>query len=146
MLLIRKRLCQNYSVLTTLFFLLCFTGFLISAYFTAIYLQISVPLLNKTARWCRVDADQCGRVIELPASHLFRYPNFVLGLIYYLVMMLSSIFSFPFQWVLILAAWAVTGFSAYLAYQLYAILKTPCPLCYISHVLNFCIAILISFI
>ena len=146
MLLIWKHLCQNYFVLTTLFFFLCFIGFLISAYFTAIYLQISVPLLDKTAGWCRVDADQCGRVIELPASHVFKYPNFVLGLIYYLVMMLSSIFYFPFQGVLMLAAWAVAGFSVYLAYQLYAVLKTPCPLCYISHLINFCIAILISFI
>jgi len=133
-------------VLTTIFFIMCLLGAVVSLYFTSVYLGMPLPVLKSLANACRMDTSQCQRVLDTAESHLFGLPNFVLGLLYYLVLMLAYVFSFPFQAILIIVAWGVVILSLYLAFQLYFVLKMSCPLCYLSHVLNICIAFILSFI
>lgn len=132
--------------MTFLVFPLCLIGFIISAYFTAIYLDLYISPLNVLAKACRIDTHQCEKVLETKQSHLFGVGNFFLGLLYYLILMVLCIFSFPFYPLVVFTSWIVVVISLYLVFELYYILKMPCPLCYTSHLINFCIAILLSFL
>ncbi len=125
-------------------------GFLISLYFTLIYLDISVPALNSAANFCRLDAHQCQKVIETESSHLFGVANFVLGLFYYTVLFVYLILPASVAWVFFIlvamACWAVVVLSLYLAFELRYVLKIPCRLCFTVHGINVLIAVLILFV
>ncbi|MBI3018905.1 MAG: vitamin K epoxide reductase family protein [Deltaproteobacteria bacterium] len=122
-------------------------GFLISLYFTLVYLDISIPALDSVANFCRLDTRQCQKVIETESSHLFGVANFVLGLFYYTVLFLYLILPSSIAWIffilVVMACWAVVILSLYLAFELRYVLKIPCRLCFMIHGINVVIAVLI---
>ncbi len=124
-------------------------GFLISLYFTLVYLDISIPLVDSVANFCRLDTRQCQKVLETESSHLFGMGNFILGLFYYGVLLIYLILPASVAWVffilIVMMCWSVVILSLYLAYELVYILKIPCRLCFISHGINVAIALLILF-
>ncbi|MBI3017840.1 MAG: vitamin K epoxide reductase family protein [Deltaproteobacteria bacterium] len=125
-------------------------GFLISLYFTLVYLDISVPVIDSVANFCRFDTRQCQKVIETESSHLFGVANFVLGLFYYTVLFLYLILPSSIAWIffilVVMACWVVVILSLYLAFELRYVLKIPCRLCFTIHGMNVAIAVLILFV
>jgi uncharacterized membrane protein len=43
---------------------------------------------------------------------------------------------------LVVAAWFTVALGIYLAYALFFVIKTPCPLCLASHAINLALALL----
>ena len=125
-------------------------GFLISLYFTLVYLDISVPVIDSVANFCRLDTRQCQKVIETESSHLFGVANFVLGLFYYTVLFIYLILPAAISWIFFIlvamASWTVVILSLYLAFELRYVLKIPCRLCFTVHGINVIIAVLILFV
>lgn len=125
-------------------------GFLISLYFTLVYLDVSIPVVDSVANFCGLDTRQCQKVIETESSHLFGVANFVLGLFYYTVLFIYLILPSSIAWVffilMAMACWAVVILSLYLAFELRYVLKIPCRLCFTIHGINVVIAVLILFV
>ncbi len=124
-----------------MFFTLGLIGFLISLYFTAVYygyMKGSNALLPKNI----CSKSSCTSVLATPFARVFKIPNFVLGMMYYVLVM---IFSFGgVGWEIILLSWFFVGFSLYLAYVLIVKLKTPCMLCYAAQTINIIIALMLT--
>ena len=139
-----------YFVLTLVLIGFVGVGFLISFYFTLVYLDISIPLFNSVANFCRLDTRQCQKVIETESSHLFGAANFVLGLFYYTVLFFYLILPASISWVffifVVMVCWTVVVLSLYLAFELRYVLKIPCRRCFTVHGINIIIAVLILFI
>ena len=129
---------------------LVLVGFLISLYFTLVYLDISIPVIDSVANFCRLDTRQCQKVIETESSHLFGVANFVLGLFYYTVLFIYLILPAAISWIFFIlvamASWTVVILSLYLAFELRYVLKIPCRLCFTVHGINVIIAVLILFV
>ena len=129
---------------------LVLVGFLISLYFTLVYLDISIPVIDSAANFCRLDTRQCQKVIETESSHLFGVANFVLGLFYYTVLFIYLILPAAISWIFFIlvamASWTVVILSLYLAFELRYVLKIPCRLCFTIHGINVIIAVLILFV
>jgi uncharacterized membrane protein len=83
------------------------------------------------------------KIIYTRYAHLLGLPNFIYGIFYYVVSFVLVI-SDPNSYIrvaFILIAWFVVGFGVYLIYVLIRVLKVNCVLCFISHGLNFLLAI-----
>jgi len=122
----------------------CYIGLVISLYFTAIYkgwmkgISFLVP-----KEVC--SKNTCVEILKTKFAHLFVIPNFYLGIIYYLFILISLQIFLPFPdlilYAILVIVWFVVLISVYLAYSLIFILKTNCTLCFASHLLNIVIAI-----
>lgn len=127
---------------------LALAGILISVYFTGVY----YGLLKSNVWWmpavCQMDEKSCQSIIQTPEARVFGVPNFVLGLVFYILVILTTIGNFEgFLFELVLAGALFTVILAvYLVYSLRVKLKTDCVLCYTAHVINTLIAIILSFI
>ena len=137
-------------MLTLVLIGLVLIGFLISLYFTLVYLDISIPGVDSVANFCRLDTRQCQKVIEAESSHLFGVANFVLGLFYYTILFIYLILPASISWIffilVVMACWTVVILSLYLAFELRYVLKIPCRLCFTIHGINVIIAVLILFV
>jgi uncharacterized membrane protein len=137
---------------------LAVAGLVISLYFTfAYYGRV------KNARWipelfCAREGSSCVTVVQTPYARVFGVPNSLLGIFYYLGLILWPVTNWiptlnvayggsphvlrpP---VLLLSASAVTVFLGfYLVYALRRKLHIDCPLCYTAHAINLVIFVLL---
>jgi uncharacterized membrane protein len=126
-------------------------GLYISAYFTLVYYGVIKPSTSLVPSFCRMEDQTCFTVIQTPYARVFKVPNFVLGMIYYtvLIVLASSgwltTVSYLAEAVGVIA-WGTVLLGIYLTYALLYRVKIPCPLCYTSHVINLVLAILIAVI
>jgi len=137
--------------------LLSLAGLADALYFTfAYYGRI------RKARWvpeilCAREGSSCVTVVRTPYARVFGVPNSVLGIVYYVLLLLwiglvpryliilGHVFR-PFETLGLLLLGAslctvVLGF--YLIYVLRRILYTHCPLCYAAHAINVALFVLL---
>lgn len=124
-------------------------GLVIAASFTAAFYRPGSPLARLAPpEFCGFDPQKpgCGTVILTPGARVFGVPNSLLGLIYYLVVLVVALSGFPESaWpVLLVAAWSTVAFGAYLGYRLLRVERMSCPLCWTAHALNTLLAIVLS--
>jgi uncharacterized membrane protein len=149
-------------IIRTLIIILSFAGLANALYFTfAYYGRI------KKARWvpeilCAREGSSCVTVVQTPYARVFGVPNSLLGIIYYLLLIVSVFkewwipLDVPFNgtyyamgnsFQLLTVASAITlllGF--YLIYALRRKLHTHCPLCYLGHAINATLLVLLLLI
>jgi uncharacterized membrane protein len=120
-------------------------GFLISLYFTGVY----YGYLKSDVWWipvfCRMEHDSCANILQTPEARIFGIPNFVLGLVFYSVLVvtiLGDIGGFLLDLLTATALFTVV-LAAYLIYALRIRLKTDCVLCYAAHGINILIAMIL---
>jgi uncharacterized membrane protein len=110
-------------------------------------LYASLFMLNKSRLAAR--GELAGpSVVNTPRAHLFGVPNSLLGALYYTVLAVAVWFDRgPIEeTVLILAALAAAATSAYLAYSLLFVTRRDCPYCWASHVVNWSLFLLCSWL
>jgi uncharacterized membrane protein len=138
-------------VTTAILILLAFAGFLVSLYFTGIYYNILRSDIWWIPRVCRIEESTCLSILKTPEARIFGLPNFVLGLIFYLLIIAAAVTEtfgasdFLFDLILSIALFTVV-LAVYLIYSLTVKLKTPCVLCYTAHAINSGIALLLVLI
>ena len=147
-------------ILRLIFALLSLAGLADSLYFTfAYYGRI------RKARWvpevlCAREDSSCVTVVRTPYARVFGIPNSLLGILYYLCLLVwigflprhlnisGQIFR-PFEtmglWLLGASLLTVLlGF--YLVFALRRILGVDCPLCYAAHAINLALLVLLILI
>ncbi len=120
-------------------------GFYISLYFTLVHFRIVSSLKFPLPKVCRLSDDACSLITQTKYARVLGLPNFVYGLFYYTFLIFLVIFEAK-GYIKIVAeviAWLVVGLGVYLSYVLVKVLKVNCVLCFISHILNLIIAILL---
>ena len=136
-------------MLTSDFLFLAFSipGLLIALYFVAVSYRIIPPDSAFLPRFCRMDDRSCASILHTPHARLLRIaPNALFGVVWYLVVLLLTFLSLsPFAaGVLTAVAWLTVLMSAWLAWVLRVRMRTDCPLCYTSHLLNVAIALTLT--
>jgi len=160
-------------MIALLIIVLALAGLIISCYFTlAYYGRI------KKAHWvpeilCARDGSSCVTVVQTPYARVFAVPNSLLGLVYYLALLLwilgdmanwtaTQLTHFGFVGsvevsigamqlhfsglahpILLLASIGTVVLGFYLIYALHRILRINCPLCYTAHAINAALLILL---
>ena len=116
-------------------------GLLISLYFTLVYYRLIRPDTTLIPKVCRLDEATCQYLMGTRNARILGVRNFVLGLLYYIGLILYVGYPSIQQTV---PLHPVVGISlltvlvgVYLVYGLIAKLKTHCVLCYASHAINF---------
>jgi uncharacterized membrane protein len=130
----------NYSVwIRVLVAVLALAGLADSFYFTfAYYGRI------KKARWvpeilCAREGSNCVTVVQTPYARVFGVPNSLLGMVYYLLLILWAVATPRIPavgWALIVASAGTVVLGFYLIYSLRRKLYIDCPLCYAAHGIN----------
>jgi uncharacterized membrane protein len=144
-------------ILRLLIALLSLAGLVDSLYFTlAYYGRI------RKARWvpeilCAREGSSCITVMRTPYAQVLGVPNSLLGIIYYMLLLLwvgfvpqhltiaGHVFR-PFEALglsLLGASLCTVVLGFYLVYALRRILHTHCPLCYAAHAINFALFVLL---
>jgi uncharacterized membrane protein len=139
-----------------LIIVLALAGLTISLYFTfAYYGRV------KKLRWipeilCAREGSSCVSVVQTPYARVFGVPNSLLGILYYLGLLLwlslqvegmwslpfgLSILTLPHLLVVASAVSVLLGF--YLVYALRVKLRIDCPLCYAAHAMNAALLVLL---
>ena len=139
---------------------LALVGLADAFYFTVAYYGRSGP-----ARWmpeilCPREGSSCVTVVRTPYARVFGVPNSLLGMLYYLAVLVWVLLAprhssspdnfyraFEMAGVLLLGASlfaAVFGF--YLVHALRRVLHTHCPLCYAAHAVNIMLLVLLPFV
>ena len=120
-------------------------GLIISLYFLIVYKGI-IKGMNKLLPKEICSENTCNAILETRFAKVFKIPNFILGIFYYIIILLASLYPYYlvfFRVFFILLSWFVVAFSLYLAYTLIFKLRTICVLCFISQIINLGIAILL---
>ncbi|HXX23304.1 MAG TPA: vitamin K epoxide reductase family protein [Terriglobia bacterium] len=137
--------------------LLSLAGLADALYFTfAYYGRI------RKARWvpeilCAREGSNCVTVVRTPYGRVFGLPNSVLGIVYYVLLVVWIVFVphhltvlghalRPFETlglVLLGASLCTVVLGFYLIYALRRILYTDCPLCYAAHAINIALFVLL---
>lgn len=116
-------------------------GLAISLYFLGVYKGIIKGRKNFVPDVVCND-NTCISILKTKYSNPFKIPNFILGIFYYIIVLISTFLIFSASNLfLFLLSWFVVIFSFYLAYALIFKLKTICVLCFASHVINIIIAV-----
>ena len=125
---------------------LALVGFADALYFTfAYYGRV------KKARWvpeilCAREGSNCVTVVQTPYARVFGMPNSMLGIVYYVLLILWALAGSPvpaLRWALIGASTASVLLGFYLIYSLRRKLYTHCPLCYMAHAINAALLVLL---
>ena len=126
---------------------LAVAGLLISFWFTLVTYGILSADARAVPRFCRMDERSCASVLHTPQARVLRIaPNAVFGAVWYGVVIVVTLQSpSPMMNVILIgASWLTVLLSAWLAWSLRFRLRTHCPLCYTSHLLNLGIALILS--
>lgn len=121
--------------------MLSMAGFSISMYFLLVYkglLNGSELILPKAV----CSKNSCHDILGTGFSKALKVPNFVLGVFYYTAVFLHPLFANKEAY--LMASVLASMFSLYLAHSLIYRLKMPCVLCFVSHIINFSITILLA--
>ena len=123
-------------------------GLYISLYFTLVYYRVLPAENSFVPAFCSLKEQTCQSVLNTRFARVFGVPNSLLGIIYYvviLILLFSRLLFVPlFLSTLVVAAWFTVALGIYLAYSLFFIIKTPCPLCLASHAINLALALLFT--
>lgn len=118
----------------------------------------------KRSRWvpevlCAREESSCVRVVQTPFGRVFGIPNSLLGILYYVLMMIWAMagrpISFEFQLgtmsysisftnVLIALGAMTVVLGFYLTYALRRILRVDCPFCCAAHAINLLLLVLLA--
>jgi uncharacterized membrane protein len=147
------------KMLRIVIIVLSLAGLIISLYFTfAYYSRV------KKARWipeilCARTGSSCVTVVQTPYGRVFGVPNSLLGIVYYVALIIGAtkdwsyginlymyvtnvVFPFAFGLLIFISAGTVAlGF--YLIYALRRRLHIDCPLCYVAHAINAALLVLL---
>ena len=130
--------------------LLAAFGFLISLYFTLVNYKLMAPDANFVPSSCQLSEQTCQTILSTREARVLGIPNFLLGLTYYLGMIILASFGLihPLTWgynaLMVISLFTVL-LGGYLIYSLVSKLRVVCVLCIASHVINlFIVAILYS--
>jgi len=128
----------------------------------ALYFTLAYYGRIRKARWvpeilCAREDSSCVTVVRTPYARVFGVPNSLLGIVYYLLLLVwtmfvprhMTVFGYvlrPFDTLGLLLLGAslcsvVLGF--YLIYALRRILHTHCPFCYAAHAINLILFVLL---
>ena len=126
--------------------LLSCAGLLISGYFAAVYHKLIPDVDRFIPRICRLDPGACATILETREARLFGVPNFDLGILFYIGLVISALL--PDVWkelrtMLLFGSIVAVAMGIYLSYSLMVRLKVHCVLCYTSHVINILIFFLL---
>lgn len=129
-----------------LILLLSVVGFYISLYFILVHYHIIPSSKFPLPKICRLPNDACLLITQTKYARILGLPNFLYGLFYYSFLIFLAIFEDKgyIKVVFVVIAWFVVALGVYLSYVLVKVLKINCVLCFISHILNLAIAILLS--
>jgi uncharacterized membrane protein len=115
-------------------------GLAISLFFTLVYygkMRADAPSVPKL---CRLENSSCQELIRMKEAHLFGLPNFVIGLCFYLALLVFSFLpegAAPLlERTLVLASGGAVTIGIFLSYVLVVRLRTNCILCFASHLIN----------
>jgi uncharacterized membrane protein len=105
----------------------------------------------KKARWvpeilCAREGSNCVTVVQTPYARVFGVPNSLLGVVYYLVLILWAVAAprvSAVRWPLIGASGSTVILGSYLIYSLRRKLYIDCPLCYAAHAINAILLVLL---
>ncbi len=126
--------------------MLAFLGWVISAYFAAVYHNLVRDANKFVPRFCRMGPATCASILDSPKARLFGVPNFDLGILFY-TGLLGAAFA-PSLWLqlqslLFMGSIVTVLMGFYLSYVLVFQLKTRCGLCFTSHGINLLIFLLL---
>jgi len=127
----------------------------------ALYFTFAYYGRVRKSRWvpevlCAREGSSCVTVVRTPYGRVFGVPNSLLGIIYYLLLIIWGMTRNPVFWGfrlgttsysisftdLMIAASALTvALGFYLIYALRRILHTDCPFCYAAHAINLALLI-----
>jgi uncharacterized membrane protein len=126
--------------------LLSVVGLYISLYFSLVYYRLIGTRNRLVPAFCRMEEDACQLVVRHSDARVFGVPNAVLGVGYYLLLVLIGVgVDLPmFVSSMRFASWVSVVLAAYLVYSLFSRVKVLCPLCLFSHALNLVIAVLLT--
>ena len=131
----------------------------------ALYFTLAYYGRIRKARWvpeisCAREDSSCVTVVRTPYARVFGVPNSLLGVVYYVLLMVWIVFvprhlsilghilrPFDTLGLLLLGASlasVVLGF--YLIYALRRVLYTHCPFCYAAHAINIILFVLLIFV
>ncbi len=122
------------QILTTLVFIAGLAGLPIAIYFTlSFYLGDRSAFLIRFAKACNTEHGTCLLVIHTPYARVFKLPNSVFGLIYYIGLVVFVIIrlvtgEMPFLPAAVVIASLSSAFSVFLTWALLRKLKAPCRL------------------
>jgi uncharacterized membrane protein len=124
-------------------------GLYIAAYFTLVYYGIVAASTRLMPNVCRLEERTCQTVLGTKYARVFGVPNSLLGLLYYLtVVLLLSVgwTAGPIATATIAVAWFTVALGVFLAYSLFFIIRIPCPLCLTGHTINLLLAVLLTLV
>lgn len=92
------------------------------------------------------DGNTCIRVSDSKYGSMFIVPNYISGLIYYVIILIFSFVNADKNvlYFLLVVSWSTVLLAIYLTYALLVKLKTVCVPCFVSHGVNLGIAIVLS--
>jgi uncharacterized membrane protein len=122
-------------------------GLYIAAYFTLVYYGIVSASTKLMPNVCQLEERTCQTVLGTKYARVFGVPNSLLGVLYYLtvILLLSGGWATGTIAIATIAvAWSTVALGMFLAYSLFFIIKIPCPLCLTGHTINVLLAILLT--
>jgi uncharacterized membrane protein len=123
-------------------------GFYISIYFTLVYYGVIRAENSIMPPFCSMKTHTCQSVLNTRFARVFGVPNSLLGMIYYLLILVLLFANLLFVPVtlnfLVVVAWFTVALGVFLTYSLFFIIKIPCPLCLAGHVINLALAVLFT--
>ena len=122
-------------------------GFVISSYVTGVAFRWVPP----DTRWgppvCRMEEQTCALVVFTPQARLFGPPNSLLGQAFYMALPLAVLAgALDLDWARLAIqtiSLATVILGLYLTYALLFLNRVHCVLCYISHVINTALFVLL---
>ena len=117
----------------------------------ALYFTFAYYGRIKKARWvpeilCAREGSNCVTVVQTPYARVFGVPNSLLGIVYYLLVIVWALAGplIPaMTWALIGASAGTVLLGFYLIYSLRRKLYIDCPLCYTAHAINAVLLVLL---
>lgn len=122
-------------------------GLYIASYFTLVYYGLLEANTRLVPRVCQLEERSCKTVLGTRYARIFGVPNSLLGVLYYLIVIIVVLSEFTTGWIsvaLIAVAWFTVALGIGLAYALFFIIRIPCPLCLTGHTINLALAILLT--
>jgi uncharacterized membrane protein len=129
----------------------------------ALYFTFAYYGRVRQSRWvpqvlCAREGSSCVTVVRTPYGSVFGVPNSLLGIIYYVLLMVWAMawqsaslsvrigmmsYSITLTDLLIAVASVTVALGFYLVFALRRILNTDCPLCYAAHAINLTVLVLL---
>lgn len=117
----------------------------------ALYFTFAYYGRIRKARWvpeilCAREGSNCVTVVQTPYARVFGVPNSLLGIVYYLLLILWAVAGplvSALGWALIAASAGTVILGFYLIYSLRRKLYIDCPLCYAAHAINAVLLVLL---